>query len=136
MSLTVDFESSRSLTNLLLSPNKASCFKNLSCEGIKALILFPSKRRSFFFKKKSSEFQNLSLDNTKALPTKTIPYFALVNATFYLRSSLKNPIPRFSLDLTIEINMISFSRPWNESIEAISISLYTLGFRAPVRNKN
>ena len=63
-----------------------------------------------------------TLVRTLAFPMMTTPYFALVRATFRRRASFRNPIPWCSLALTHERMMKSFSRPWNASTLATSIS--------------
>lgn len=63
------------------------CFKFLSG---------PSTRHPDSLKWTSNLFHKGSLDRTFGLPNNTIPYFALVIATFNLLASLKNPIPYYN----------------------------------------
>ena len=62
------------------------------------------------------------MESTLGLPTMMMPNLALVRATLSLRGSLRNPMPWCSLALTQDNTMKSFSRPWNASTLAISIS--------------
>ena len=64
-------------------------------------------------------------NSTLALPTTMMPNRARVNATFNRLGSFRNPTPWCSLDLTQDNTMKSFSRPWNASTLATSISCNT-----------
>jgi len=68
--------------------------------------------------------------STLALPMTMMPNRARVKATFKRRGSLRNPTPWCSFDRTHDKTMKSFSRPWNASTLATSISCntYTLQF--------
>jgi len=59
---------------------------------------------------------------TLAFPMTIMPNLARVRATFNRRGSLRNPTPWCSFDLTHDNTMKSFSRPWNASTLATSIS--------------
>lgn len=94
-------------------------------------MLGPSTRQPQFLYSLRRLFQRSCLERTFALPKITIPYLALVRATFSLLGSLRKPMPEASLLLTQDKRMKSFSLPQKLSTEATSISLQSAGSSDP-----
>ena len=71
-------------------------------------------------------------ESTFGFPRITSPLLARVIATLRRLGSFRKPIPVFSLLLTHERMMKSFSRPWNASTDATSTSPYNRVANTPV----
>ena len=78
--------------------------------------------QSIVLMKRMDKHQKVTIVVTLALPMTIIPNLARVSATFKRLGSLRNPTPWCSFDLTHDNTMKSFSRPWNASTLATSIS--------------
>ena len=80
-------------------------------QSLSCVIEGPSTRVPYILYSFNKLFHRSCFDKTFAFPKMIKPYLALVNATFNLLGSFKNPMPDASLLLTHENKIKSFSLP-------------------------